>query len=312
MIGNRIAYGKAVHDMALKNNNIVVVDADCIGPLNYSEFVKDFPDRFVECGIAEQNMVSIAAGIASCGKTVFVGSFAVFSTMRALDQVRNQICYNNFDVKVIGTHAGVETGFDGATHQAIEDMAIMRAIPNMRVLAPSTPIMTEKLTYIMGNTYGPFYMRFGKNPNNELYEETEEFKIGKSKRLREGNDITIMACGRMVERAIEAADMLKGEEGIKARVCDMYSIKPIDTEEIDAAVQDTHIIITVEDHSIIGGLGSAVCEYIADKSYYCKVFRHGIEDHFGRSGDSESLFLLYGLTADGIARKAKKCLNKIK
>lgn len=307
MIANRMAYGKAVHDMAIKNHNIVVVDSDCIGPLNYSEFIKDFPERFIECGISEQDMVSTAAGIASCGKTVFVGSFAVFPTMRALDQVRNQVCYNNFDVKVIGTHSGVETGFDGATHQAIEDMAIMRAIPNIRVLAPSTPSMTEKLTYIMGDTYGPFYMRFGKNPNKELYNETEEFRIGGSKRLREGKDITIMACGRMVERAVEAADLLKNE-GIDARVCDMYSIKPIDTDEIDAAAKDTHVILTVEDHNVIGGLGGAVCEYVADKSY-CKVFRHGIADHFGRSGISEDLFLLYGLTAEGIASKVKKCLS---
>ena len=162
MIACRVAYGKAVHDLAIQNHNIVVVDSDCIGPLNYGDFLKDFPDRFIECGIAEQDMVSIAAGLASCGKTAFVGSFAVFPTMRALDQVRNQICYNNFDVKVIGTHSGVETGFDGATHQAIEDIAITRSLPNMRVFAPSTPIMTTKLTKIMVDTYGPFYMRFGK------------------------------------------------------------------------------------------------------------------------------------------------------
>ena len=306
MIANRIAYGKAVHDIAVDNPRIVVVDSDCIGPLNYTEFLKDFPERFVECGIAEQNMVSIAAGIASCGKTVFVGSFAVFPTMRALDQVRNQICYNNFDVKVIGTHSGVETGFDGATHQAIEDIAIMRALPEMRVLAPSSPIMTDRLTRLIANTYGPFYMRFGKNPNDEIYEPSDEFSIGGSRRLREGSDIAILACGRMVKMALDAADVLQ-EEGISARVCDMYSIKPIDTDEVDAAA-DLGCILTVEDHSIVGGLGGAVCEYLADKGTACKVFRHGMIDHFGRSGRSDDLFELYGLTADGIASLVRKIL----
>lgn len=303
MIANRIAYGKAVHDEALVNKNIVVVDSDCIGPLNYNDFIKDFPERFIECGISEQNMVSIAAGIASCGKTVFVGSFAVFPTMRALDQVRNQVCYNNFDVKVIGTHAGVETGFDGATHQAIEDLAIMRSLPGMIVLAPSSPIMTDKLTHLIANTYGPVYMRFGKNPIEELYGSEGLFHIGGSKRLRDGSDITIMAHGRMVGRALKAAEMLE-QDGIKARVCDMYSIKPLDTSEIDAAVKDTGMIITVEDHSVIGGLGSAVCEYLADKDG-CKVYRYGINDMFGRSGISEDLFVLYGLTAEGIAKRVK-------
>lgn len=307
MIANRIAYGKAVHELALKNENIVVVDSDCIGPLNYNDFMNDFPERFIECGISEQNMISIAAGIASCGKTVFAGSFAVFPTMRALDQVRNQVCYSNFDVKIIGTHAGIETGPDGATHQSIEDIAIMRAIPNVRIFAPSTPIVTKKLTNLMVNTYGPFYMRFGRDPNVELYEEKDEFIIGGSRRLREGTDITIMAYGRMVEKAIKASDLLK-KEGIHARVCDMYSLKPFDSSEIDAAISETNAILTVEDHSVIGGLGGAVCEYVADKEHP-KVFRHGIYDHFGRSGLAEDLFELYNLTVEGIAQKVKNCLK---
>lgn len=308
MNSSRIAYGNAVHDTAATNKNITVVDADCIGPLNYGEFIKDYPDRFVECGIAEQDMVSIAAGLASCGRTVFVGSFAVFPTMRALDQVRNQVCYNNFDVKVIGTHSGVETGFDGATHQAIEDLAIMRVLPNMTVLAPSTPNQTYQLTKLISEIKGPFYMRFGKNPCEELYEEGEKYRIGGSRRLREGKDLVIMACGRMVYRALKAAELLS-QEGISARVCDMYSIKPIDTDEIDAAAKDVGKILTVEDHSVIGGLGGVVCEYVADKGN-CLVYRHGIEDHFGRSGISEDLFELYGLTAEGIRNKAMNCLKR--
>ncbi len=307
MISNRIAYGNAVHDSAVENEKIVVVDADCIGPLNYGEFVKDFPQRFVECGIAEQNMVSLAAGLASCGKTVFVGSFAVFPTMRALDQVRNQICYNDYDVKVIGTHAGIETGFDGATHQAIEDLAIMRSLPRMNVLAPSTPIMTYKLTSLISKTPGPFYMRFGKNPIEELYTEDDEFKIGGSRRLREGKNITIMAYGRMVGRALEAAEILS-KDGIEARVSDMYSIKPVDTDEIDAAAKETGAILTVEDHSVIGGLGSLVCEYLADKES-CKVYRHGMYDCFGRSGTSEDLFNHFRLSVNEIVQIAKKVLS---
>lgn len=309
MIANRQAYGKAVHDMAVNNPKIVVVDADCIGPLNYTEFQKDFPERFVECGIAEQDMVSIAAGIASCGKTCFVGSFAVFPTMRALDQVRNQVCYNNFDVKVIGTHSGIETGYDGATHQAIEDIAIMRALPNMRVLAPSTPNMTAKLTYLMGKTYGPFYMRFGKVANNELYPKNKNYKLGGSVLLKEGNDLTIMACGRMVEYSLKAAEMLEKKDGIHARVLDMYSIKPIDTKAIDAAMKETPFILTVEDHSIIGGLGGTICEYVSSKGGY-RVVRHGLEDQFGRSGTTDDLFKLFNLTPEGIYKKAKGALKK--
>lgn len=301
MIANRIAYGNAVHDEAKENGKIVVVDADCIGPLNYGEFRSDFPDRFIECGIAEQDMVSIAAGLASCGKTAFVGSFAVFPTLRAIEQVRNMVAYNNFDVKVIGTHAGVETGYDGATHEAIEDIAIMRAIPNIRILAPSSPIMTYKLTRIMANTYGPFYMRFGKNPNEEIYKEEDTFKLGGSVRRIEGSDCTIMTYGRMVGICEKAALLLK-EKGISVRVCDMYSIKPIDEKQIDDAMRDTKFIMTVEDHNIIGGLGGAVSEYVSEKGGF-PVYRYGIKDHFGRSGTADDLFKLYGLTPEDIAKK---------
>ena len=300
MIANRIAYGNAVHDEAKVNNKIVVVDADCIGPLNYGEFRNDFPERFIECGIAEQDMVSIAAGLASCGKTAFVGSFAVFPTLRAIEQVRNMVAYNNFDVKVIGTHAGVETGYDGATHEAIEDIAIMRAIPNIRILAPSSPIMTYKLTRLMANEYGPFYMRFGKNPNEEIYTEEDEFKLGGSIRRIDGNDCTIMTYGRMVGICEKAAFLLK-EKGISVRVCDMYSIKPIDEKQIDDAMKETKFIITVEDHNIIGGLGGAVSEYVSEKGGF-PVYRYGINDHFGRSGTADDLFRLYGLTPEDIAK----------
>jgi len=306
MIANRIAYGNAVHDMGAKNRNIVVVDSDCIGPLNYGDFKKDFPERLVECGIAEQDMVSIACGLASCGKTAFVGSFAVFPTMRSLEQVRNMVCYNNYDVKVIGTHAGVETGYDGATHEAIEDVAIMRSLPNMRVLAPASPIATYKLTCLISETYGPFYMRFGKNPNEEIYSDQDSFKIGGSIRLTDGSDATIMTYGRMVGRSVKAAEILK-KEGISVRVCDMYSIKPFDKAQVDSAISETKFILTVEDHSVIGGLGGAISEYVSEKGGF-RVIRHGIQDHFGRSGIADDLFELYGLTSEGIADKIRKNL----
>ena len=307
MIANRVAYGNTVHELAKEDKRITVVDSDCVNVLNYGEFVKDFPERFFECGIAEQNMVSIAAGLASCGKISFVASFAVFTSMRALDQVRNMVCYNNYNVKVIGTHAGIETGFDGATHQAIEDISIMRAIPNMRVLAPSTPIMTAKLTKLMVDTDGPFYMRFGREPNAEYYPEDMEFRIGGSKTLRYGDRLTIMAYGRMVDFAVKASDAL-AKEGIHVRVVDMYSIKPIDGEAIKAAVRDTGLILTVEDHNIIGGLGGAVSEYTAEHCP-CRVYRMGMKDEFGRSGTCDDLFHKYGLTPESIVQRVHELLK---
>lgn len=307
MIANRVAYGKTVHELAKTDNRIAVVDSDCVNVLNYGEFVRDFPERFFECGIAEQNMVSIAAGLASCGMITFVASFAVFTSMRALDQVRNMVCYNKFNVKVIGTHAGIETGFDGATHQAIEDIAIMRAIPNIRVLAPSTPAMTAKLTRLMYETDGPFYMRFGREPNQEYYTEDMEFELGGSKKLRDGDKLTIMACGRMVDYAVQAADILK-KDGIEVRVIDMYSIKPIDGAAIEAAVKETGLILTVEDHNIIGGLGGAVSEYTAEHCQ-CRVVRMGMKDEFGRSGTCDDLFKLYELTTESIVSKVQELLQ---
>ena len=307
MIANRVAYGNTVHELAVTDNRVTVVDSDCVNVLNYGKFVQDFPERFFECGIAEQDMVSVAAGLASCGMIAFVASFAVFTSMRALDQVRNMVCYNKYNVKVIGTHAGIETGFDGATHEAIEDIAIMRSIPNIRVLVPSTPIMTAKLTRLMYETDGPFYMRFGREPNQEYYEEDMEFALGGSKKLRDGERLTIMACGRMVDYAVQAADILK-KDGIEVRVIDMYSIKPIDGAAIEAAAKETGLILTVEDHSIIGGLGGAVSEYTAEHCP-CRVERMGMMDEFGRSGTYNDLFKLYGLTPENIVSKVLDLLK---
>ncbi len=307
MTANRAVYGDTLWELAKTDGKIVVVDSDCIGPLNYQRFVEDYPERFFECGIAEQDMVSTAAGLASCGLTAFCASFAVFSSMRALDQVRNQVCYNNLNVKIIGTHCGVETGYDGATHQSIEDLSIMRAIPNLVVLAPSTPVMTGRLTRIMADTFGPFYMRFGRNKNEEIYTVDDTFKIGGSKRIYDGDAVTVMTHGSLLPAAKEAVEALRGE-GIHARLSDMYSIKPIDTEEIEAAAKETAFILTVEDHSIIGGLGGAVCEYTAEHCP-CRVVRIGMNDVFGRAGTTADLYRLYGLTAKDIVGKIKGLIS---
>ncbi len=304
MIANRVAYGQAVHDLATADPRIVVVDSDLTNVVNYGPFLRDFPKRYFEVGIAEQNMISIAAGLATCGLIPFAASFSVFTSMRALDQVRNMICYNNLNVKVIGTHAGIETGQDGGTHQSIEDIAIMRTLPNMHVLVPASPNATRKLTGIMAETCGPFYMRFGREANEELYSETEQFFLGSSKILRNGSDLTIIACGRMVQFALEASEMLKEREGIDSRVIDMYSIKPLDDEAILQAAKETGAIITIEDHSVIGGLGGAVCECISSK-FPCPIERIGISDEFGRSGIYADLYKYYKLTPSDIFEKIR-------
>ena len=306
MIANRFAYGREMYRLFSENEKIAIVDADCIGGLNCTAIAKDFPERFIECGISEQAQFSIAAGLASCGLTVFAATFAVFTSMRALDQIRNNICYNDFNVKAIGTHAGLETGFDGGTHQAVEDIAIMRALPNMRVLAPSTPLMTEKLTRLMAETPGPFYMRFGREPNPEFYTEEDCFPLGGSRLLREGKDISLLACGRMVEYSLKAAELLAAE-GIEARVVDMYSIKPLDTAAVRAAATETGAVFTVEDHNVIGGLGGAVCEYTSE-ACPVKVTRIGIRDKYGRSGKVSDLYELYELTPEHIVRRVKASL----
>lgn len=308
MTANRIAYGNAIHRLAGADKRIVVVDSDLGGVVNYGPFSRDYPERYFQVGIAEQNMVSVAAGLASCGLTAFAASFSVFSSMRALDQVRNMVCYNSLDVKVIGTHAGVETGQDGATHQSVEDLAIMRSLPNMNVLVPSTPLMTEALTERMASTAGPFYMRFGREPATEFYTEKDAFFTGGSQQLADGNDLAILACGRMVEYALQAAEVLRAK-GISARVLDMYSIKPLDEEAVCKAAHETGRILTVEDHSIIGGLGGAVAECICEHAP-CFLGRVGLRDVFGRSGNYQDLFSLFGLTPEDISQAALAMLEK--
>ncbi|WP_349255154.1 transketolase family protein [Sporomusa sp.] len=303
MEANRIAYGKALAELGKVNDKIVVLDADLGKATNTIKFKDVAPDRYLDCGIAEQNMIGIAAGLATTGKIAFASTFAVFASLRALEQVRNSICYPNLNVKVVATHAGIETGGDGASHQAIEDIATMRCLPNMKVLVPSDHISTNKLVKVLSEEYGPMYMRVGRDANEALYAADEQFFIGGSKELVSGDYATVIACGTMVYQAREAASKLAAE-GINIRVIDMYSIKPLDEAAIIKAAKETKGIVTIEDHNIIGGLGSAVCEVVSFAAP-TKVIRLGVQDKFGRSGSANELFQFYGLTADAIMDAVK-------
>lgn len=307
MEANRVAYGKALVEAGRKNEYIVALDADLGKATNSIKFKAAFPERYLDCGIAEQNMIGIAAGLATTGKIPFASTFAVFATMRAVEQLRNSVCYPNLNVKVVGTHAGIEIGGDGASHQAIEDVAITRSIPNLKVIVPSDHVSTKKLVGLMSEHVGPVYMRIGRDENEAIYSEQDEFLFGGSKQLTNGSDIAIIAMGTMVYKALEASRQLAAE-GINARVIDMYSIKPIDEDAILNAAEETKGIITVEDHNVIGGLGSAVSEVVAS-SVPARVLRIGVQDKFGRSGTAQELFHAYGLTANHIVIKAKELLR---
>lgn len=296
---NRYAYGAALTKLAQTDPRIVVVDSDFGRGAGYEAFWQKFPDRYVNCGIAEQGMCSVAAGMAACGLTAFACSFAVFTSMRALDQVRNGAALYDLNVKFIGSHAGIETAMDGATHQSVEDIAVMRALPHMKVLAPSTPNQTAALTALMAQTPGTFYMRFGREDSGEYYGAEEAFTLGGSRELAAGNEAAILAHGRMVEKALEAAGLLEAQ-GIRVRVVDMYSIKPFDEEAVLRAAKETKGLVVAEDHSVIGGLGGAVAEFLSE-NHPKRVLRIGMPDCYGRSGKSEDLRKLYGLTAERIA-----------
>ncbi len=301
-IANRFAYGAALTRLAAEDPRIVVVDSDFGRAAGYEDFWKRFPGRYFNCGIAEQGMCSVAVGLASCGLTAFACSFAVFTSMRALDQVRNGAALYDLNVKFIGSHAGIETAMDGATHQSVEDIAIMRSLPNMRVLVPSSPNQTAALTRLMAETPGVFYLRLGREANAEHYAPEEDFPLGGSKLLRQGGDVALLAHGRMVEKALEAADLLDAR-GIRARVLDMYSVKPLDEAAVLCAARETRGLVVAEDHSVIGGLGGAVSELLCER-HPARVLRVGMPDCYGRSGTTRDLFAHYGLTADAIAEKA--------
>lgn len=302
MIANRIAYGETLIELIGERDDILVLDADACKSTGTLQVHERAPGRFIQCGIAEQNMMGIAAGLAMAGKVPFVATFAVFTCMRAVEQVRNAICYANVNVKIAGTHAGLETGGDGGTHQATEDIAIMRSLANMVVVVPASPNATRKLTREIAVTPGPCYIRMGKDPEPELYEADEAFPIGGSKQLKDGSDLTLVACGNMVWRALDAASLLE-KQGIHARVLDLYSIKPIDKAAIVRAAQETGGLISVEDHNVYGGLGGAVAEVLTELAP-AKLVRMGLQDVYGRSGNPDKLYEMFHLTPQDIAQMA--------
>lgn len=294
-VATREAYGVALAKIGAVNNNVVVLDADLSKSTKTDVFAKECPDRFFDMGIAEQNMYGVAAGLAAAGKIPVASTFAMFAAGRAFEIIRNSICYPKLNVKICATHAGLTVGEDGASHQAIEDLALMRAVPNMTVINPADGVSTEKLMAAAIEYYGPVYMRLGRAAVPTLYPEDAVIQIGKGVEVRKGTDVTIIATGIMVNEAMMAAETLSAE-GLSVRVIDMHTLKPIDAEIIVKAAKETKFIVTAEEHNIIGGLGSAVSEVLAE-SYPAKVVRIGVKDTFGESGKPNELMEKYGLTA---------------
>ncbi len=303
----REAYGRALAELG-STYDFVVLDADLSKSTKTDTFKQKFPDRFFNTGIAEANMMSTAAGIASCGKTVFASSFAMFAAGRAFEQIRNSICYPNLNVKIGATHAGISVGEDGATHQCLEDIALMRAIPNMTVINPADATEAYCAVEAAIKHNGPVYLRFGRLAVPELFDRsTYHFDLGKGVELETGSDVSIVATGLMVPEALEARKLL-AQDGISARVINIHTIKPIDRDILTKAAQETGAIVTAEEHNIIGGLGSAVAEVLSEN---CPVplRRVGTQDVFGQSGKPAALLEMYGLTAENIAKQAKEVLK---
>ena len=297
-IATRQSYGEALKELGEENKKIVVLDADLSGATKTEIFAKEFPDRFFNIGIAEQDMVTTAAGMATMGKIPYLSTFAVFATGRAYDQIRNSICYPKLNVKICATHAGVTVGEDGATHQMIEDLSMMRTLPNMTVLSTSDDTQTKWAVKEISKIDGPVYLRLCRLSSPVIYEEKTKFEIGKGYQFGNGTDATVIATGIVVAEALKSKEELK-KQGIDIRVIDMHTIKPIDKEIIIKAAKETKKIVTIEDHNIIGGLGSAVCEVLSEE-YPTKVIRMGINDTFGKSGKGEELMKYFHITAEDI------------
>ncbi len=308
-IATRAAYGEALAALAEEYPELVVLDADLSGSTMTKTFATKYPDRFYNIGIAEANMAGIAAGLATCGKKPFYNSFAMFAAGRAWEQVRNSIAYPGLNVKVIGSHGGLSVGEDGATHQCIEDYAIMRAIPGMLVVSPCDGPEMRAAVKALLDYEGPAYMRLGRLAVDSVTDEVEgyKFELGKGSILRDGTDVTIIATGMMVQEAVKASDALKAE-GVSVRVIDMHTIKPLDEELVLKAAQETGLIVTSEEANVIGGLGSAVAEFLAG-TCPVPVIRHGVNDEFGRSGEAKAVLKAFNLTADGIIAAVKKALT---
>ncbi|HXL03415.1 MAG TPA: transketolase family protein [Bacillota bacterium] len=305
----RAAYGKALVRLGEENPDVVVLDADLSKSTKTDGFAKRFPERFFQMGIAEADMMGTAAGLAASGKIPFASTFAIFASGRAFDQVRQTAGYGKLNVKIGASHGGITVGEDGASHQSIEDLALMRVIPGMTVIVPADAIETEQAVFAAACHEGPVYIRTGRSPVPVLFNESYEFEIGKAATVRDGKDVTIIACGIMVSKSLEAAEIL-AEKGISARVLNMATIKPIHVDAVVKAAKETGAIVTAEEHSIIGGLGSAVCE-VTGAMCPVPVERIGIRDVFGQSGTPDELMKEYSLTADDIAQAAVRAIERI-
>jgi transketolase len=298
----RKEYGKTLVSLGRKDENIIVLDADLAKSTKTIEFAKVFPERFLDFGLSEQDMIGAAAGLALTGKTAFTSSFAVFLTGRVYDQIRQSVCYNNVNVKLVSTHSGLDVGEDGATHQMLEDIALMRTLPNMRVIVPADSVETREVIKFVAKEKGPFYVRLIRNELPIINPDNYKFELGKASVLKEGKDICIIAIGTMVSRSLEAADKLE-KEGINVSVINSSSIKPLDEETILQYAKKSKAVITVEDHSVYGGLGGTVAEFLS-KNHPVKMKILGVNNQFGRSGKPNDLYKLYHLTADDIFSEA--------
>lgn len=303
----RQSYGEALAELGKENPNIVVLDADLSTATKTKIFAKEFPERFFDMGIAEQNLVSTAAGMSTCGKMPYVSTFAVFAAGRAYDQIRNSVCYPKLNVKICATHAGITVGEDGATHQMIEDISLMRTLPNMTVLSTSDDTQTKWAVEEISKINGPVFLRLARLATPIIYDENQKFEIGKMIQIGEGTDASIFATGVTVAEAIKAKEELE-KQGINIRVIDVHTIKPIDEEMIIKCAKETKKLISVEDHNIIGGLGSSICEVLCEKCP-TNLTRLGIKDTFGKSGKAEELMKYFGIDKDSIIEAVIKYKN---
>ncbi len=303
-IATRQSYGEALLELGRENKDIVVLDADLSGATKTKLFAKEFSERFFDMGISEQDMMSTAAGMSTMGKIPYASTFAVFAAGRAYDQIRNSICYPKLNVKICATHAGITVGEDGATHQMLEDISMMRTLPNMTVISTSDDTQTKWAVKEISKIQGPVYLRLSRLATPVIYDENEKFEIGKGKQFGNGTDATVIATGVTVIEALKAKEEL-AKEGIDIRVVDMHTIKPIDKEIIIKSAKETNKIITIEDHNIIGGLGTAVCEVLSEE-YPKKVVKMGIKDEFGTSGKAEELMKHFKITSKDIVEEIKK------
>lgn len=303
-IATRQSYGEALAKLGEENENIVVLDADLSTATKTNIFAEKFPDRFINVGIAEQNLIGTAAGLAAYGKIPFVSTFAVFAAGRAYDQIRNSVCYPKLNVKICATHAGLTVGEDGATHQMLEDLSLMRTLPNMTVISPSDDTQTRWAIEEASKLEGPVYVRLARLATPVIYDENQKFEIGKMVQLGDGTDATVFATGVAVAEGLKAQEEL-AKEGIYIRVVDVHTVKPIDREMIVRCAKETKKIITIEDHSIIGGLGSAICEVLAEE-YPTKVIRMGMKDRFGKSGKAEQLLKYFKMDSEALIEELKK------